>query len=292
MALPLLDTHVHLWDLAHPELIWNWIDTDADHPILGNIDPIKMQAFTMTHLEAESRFATITGFVHVQAAIGSPDPVTETDWLTEMAQAHPLLKAVVAQVDLAEPSAAETIDRHLASPLMRGVRDFAIEPYLASGERNDTMENSLARLAGEQLVLDLDCEFPNMPRALDLARRHPELTIVLEHIGFPRTRTDDYFDGWRAAMLELGTAPNVYCKISGLGMTDPRFTPDSLRRWVDTCVEAFTPERCMFGSNWPLDRLFSSYDAIATTVRELISGLTEEEQNRIGTGTAAQVYRL
>jgi hypothetical protein len=70
----------------------------------------------------------------------------------------------------------------------------------------------------------------------------------------------------------------VHCKISGLGMTDPRFTRESLRRWVQTCVEVFGPDRCVLGSNWPVDRLFSSYDVIVDLYRDYLSDLGDEEQ--------------
>lgn len=290
---PFVDTHVHLFDLSDPTLRWDWVDTPEDHYVLGNIDQIKMRAFTMRALEAEARFSGVEAFVHVQAAIGSPDPVEETRWLEEMAQAHPTLAAIVGHVDLAEPDAGDVIDAHLAaSPRLRGVRDFAVEPWLASGEEVPAMERGLAELTRRGLLLDLDCEYPNMAAALAMARRHPELSIVLEHLGFPRRRDRDYFDGWSAAIADLAEAPNVTCKLSGIAMTDPHFTLDSLRPWAETVVAAFGPDRCMLGSNWPLDRLFSSYVSVIDVYRELIGSLTASEQDAVLRGTARRVYDL
>lgn len=288
----IVDTHVHLWNLAHPTLRWDWIDTDTDHPVLGDIDPIKMRAFEMKHLNGESRFAGVKAFVHVQAAIGSADPVDETRWLTAMAQEWPQLQGIVGHVDLGKADADDVLDRHGESPLFRGVRDFAVEPYLAADERDATLEASLASLARRGLVLDLDCEYPNMAAARALAERHPELTVVLEHIGFPRRRDADYAAGWRQAITDLAAAPNVVCKLSGIAMTDPLFTPDSLDPWVRHCIQTFGPSRCMVGSNWPLDRLFSSYDVIMDVYRVSVADLTDEEREQILTGTARRVYRL
>lgn len=287
-----VDTHVHLWNLAHPRLTWNWVDTEADHPILGNIDPIKMRAFELPHLWAEARFAGVGSFVHVQAAIGSADPVEETRWLTAMAAEHPRLAGIVGHVDLADASAESVLDDHGASPLFRGVRDFAIEPYLESGVIDAGVERSLGLLADRGLVLDLDCSYPNMAAARALAERHPGLTVVLEHIGFPRSRDADYLAGWRTGIAELGAAPNVLCKLSGAGMTDPLFSRDSLAPWIEHCLQTFGPQRCMIGSNWPLDRLCSSYDVIIDLYRDFVGTLSEDEQHRVLAGTAGEAYRL
>jgi predicted TIM-barrel fold metal-dependent hydrolase len=199
---------------------------------------------------------------------------------------------IVAHADLGTEHAMAQLDGHGESPYFVGVRDFAAEPMLASGVINPVYEESLRVMAQRGLVYDLDCEWMNMPAATELARRHPELKIVLEHIGFPRSRDDEYFANWTRSLNELASAPNVTVKISGLAMTDPRFTKDSLRRWVDGCVEAFGPDRCVLGSNWPVDRLYSSYDVIMDLYREYISGLSESEQAKILSENAARLYQL
>lgn len=289
---PLLDTHVHLWNLSHPKLAWNWVDTVDDHPIVGEIESIKMRAFEMQHLLAETRFAGVDGFVHVQAAIGSADPVEETRWLTDMARSFPALKALIAHGDLGADGFAAQIAGHQESALFRGIRDFAVEPYLADGGTATTMERDLKKLADESLVLDLDCEYPNMRAARALAERHSELIIVLEHMGFPRRRDDEYFRGWRAAITDLAQAPNVMCKVSGVVMTDRFFTMDSLRPWVRHCVEAFGPDRVMVGSNWPLDRVAGSYDPIMGHIRALIAEDSPSDRAKMLHGTAYRVYRI
>ncbi|GAA1840458.1 amidohydrolase family protein [Asanoa iriomotensis] len=290
--LPIVDTHVHFWNHKHPELRWDWLAPDAVHPILGDIDGIKSEAFDARHLWAEARFAGVTHFVHVQAAIGSPDPVTETHWLTEMAQTHGIPHGIVAHADLGSADAARQLAGHQESPLFKGVRDFAAEPALAAGELSAEYERSLRRLAAHDLVFDLDCEFPNMGAAGALAARHPDLRIVLEHFGYPRRRDDEYFQAWRSALTDLAKHENVVCKISGLAMTDPLFSRESLRPWAEHCLESFGPQRCMVGSNWPVDRLFSSYDSIMDCYRDYASTLSPDEQRAVLSGNALDVYRL
>ena len=93
-------------------------------------------------------------------------------------------------------------------------------------------------------------------------------------------------------MQALANEPNIFCKISGVGMMDPKFTLSSIRPWIEHCVSIFGPERCMIGSNWPLDRLFSSYDAVFNIYREIISQYSVEEQIAISSATANRFYRI
>jgi predicted TIM-barrel fold metal-dependent hydrolase len=288
----IVDTHVHFWNLLHPTLRWDWLAPRAVHPILGNIDPIKSTAYEADALWAEARFADVSSFVHVQAADGA-DPVEETRWLTEMAAASGgIPAAIIAHCDLGRSDADAILDGHARSPLLRGIRDFGAEAYLARGDSDGRYEQSLGRLAAADLVFDLDCEWQNMASAVELGKRHPDLRIVLEHIGYPRRRDSDYFQGWAAAIKVLASADNVSCKLSGIAMTDRLFTLGSLSPWVDVCLEAFGPVRCVIGSNWPVDRLCSSYDVIMDCYRVFISSLSDSEQSDILAGNARRLYRL
>lgn len=292
---PIIDTHVHFWNMRNPDpgLAWVWLDSNADHPILGNIDAIKMLSYNIDNLWAEARFADVSAFVHVQAAIGSDDPVKETIWLTRMRESSPVPFTIVADAELGTDDAMRQLDMHGESPYFVGVRDFRSEPMLASGEIIPRFEESLTVMAERNLVFDLDCEWPNMTAARDLALRHPDLTVVLQHIGFPRRRDNEYFTHWVEGMRTLAEAPNITCKISGLAMTDPLFTADSLRPWIDTPLEIFGPARCVLGSNWPVDRLYSSYDVIMDIYRDRLSELLAlEDQRKVLSENAARIYHL
>lgn len=290
-AAPFVDTHVHFWDLAHAELTYGWLQPGVRHPILGDIEGVKQQRFDAAHLLAESRFAGAEAFVHVQAAVGTADPVAETRWITEMAAEFGQPSALVAHADLADSGVERMLDEHLVSLLMRGVRDFAVEQALAAG-KDERLDAGLRALSERGLILDLDCEWPQMAAAAKMADRHPDLTIVLEHLGYPRSREDDYFAGWRQGMRALAAAPNVYCKISGIGMGDPTWSAGSIAPWVASCIETFSPSRCMLGTNWPVDRLFSSYDAIVSAYRRCLAGLSDAEQSLVLRLNATAVYGL
>lgn len=291
-VISLVDSHVHLWDLSHPTLRWDWLAPQLGHPILGDIEGIKAPAFTARHLRAESRFAGVSAYVHVQAALGSPDPVEETRWLTEMGTEYGLPQAIIGHVDLRGGDAVEVLDAHQESMLFRGVRDFSTESYVASVALDTNFENALHVMQQRELVLDLDCEYPNMGAAADLAARHPDLQIVLEHLGYPRRRDQEYFAAWRRGVGILSEHGNVSCKLSGVAMTDPLFTDASLTPWVEAVLETFGPDRCMIGTNWPVDRLFSSYDSIIAFYRRGVSMLSIDEQRAVLNGNATRLYRL
>jgi predicted TIM-barrel fold metal-dependent hydrolase len=290
--LDFVDTHVHFWDLKHPTLRYGWLAPEAVHPILGDIDGIKAVKFDGTHLHAEARFTPLVKAVHVQAAVGSEDPVDETAWLTEMAQQGRYPNAIVAHVDLAEATARDVIARHAESPLLRGIRDFTTEMFLRDPAQFPAFRAGVAEVQRAGLVLDLDCEWPNMAAARRLAEDFPEVTFVLEHIGYPRERTPEYFRAWRDGIEELAQAPNVHCKISGVGMRDPLWTFESVSSWIEHCIQSFGPPRCFFGTNWPVDRLYSSYDAIVQVYAWSIASYPPDEQRAMFSTNATRVYKL
>jgi predicted TIM-barrel fold metal-dependent hydrolase len=155
--IPIIDTHAHFYDFSHPELKWVWLDPDFIHPILGNINAIKARQYVVEDYRAESRFAGVEGVVHVQAAIGSPNPVTETVWLTEMNKKSPIPIRIVADSPLGSAGAIAQLEAHAQSKLFVGIRDFNAEPLLASKEINPTYETSLKWMAKNQILFDLDC---------------------------------------------------------------------------------------------------------------------------------------
>ena len=285
---PFVDTHVHYWDLKDPSLAYVWLERDWVHPILGDIDAIKVLRYMAPEFVAETRFQNVTKAIHVQAAIGIADPVEETRWLQEQADATGFPHGIVAHCDLASPDAAATIERHLAYPNLRGIRDFGQGDYLA----DPTWQAGYALLAEHDLVFCLDVIWENLGKARALAEKTPDVVLCIDHAGFPRARDDEYFRNWRAAMEDVAQAENVVCKVSGLGMCDPQWTVDSIRPWVLACLEAFGVERTFFGTNWPVDRLYSSYGDVLNAYEEIVADLTDAEQTALFSANAERIFRI
>lgn len=284
-----IDTHVHFFDFSQEGLRWAWLEPDFVHPIVGNIDGMKSRRYTAPEFVAESRFSGVERCVHVQAALGTEDPVRETAWLQAMADdGDGKPQALIADASLQSPDVDEVLERHSAYANVRGIRDFAEGDYL----NDPAFERGYAQLERYGWVYDLDTEWEHFADAKALAERNPGVTMIVDHAGFPKSRDDAYFANWRDALHELGTAGNVVIKISGLGMKDQRWTIDSLRPWVHECLAAFGTSRSIFGTNWPLDRLYSSYTDVVHAYRRLVSDLSQDEQRAVLAGNAERIFRL
>lgn len=290
-----VDTHVHYWDLDDPKLHYLWLAPGWIHPLLGDIREIKSPLYGAEQFIAETRnpgladaAMEVRKVVHVQAALGIEDPVEETAWLQAAADRTGFPHAISAYVNLKDAGAEAMIERHMGFANLRGIRDFSDGDYLV----NDDFHRGYALLGKHNLVCDLDCLWENMEKARNLALKFPDVTIALGHAGFPQERDADYFASWKKGMATIAEAPNVVCKISGLGMRDPHWTVESWRPWVLHCVETFGVDRCCFGTNWPVDRMYSSYQAVVAAYDELTRDLSETERHALFHGTAERVYRI
>jgi predicted TIM-barrel fold metal-dependent hydrolase len=287
-TLPLVDTHIHYWDLQDTTLHYAWLQPEWIHPVLGNIDGLKVLRYTADEYIAETRFLNVAKAVHVQAAIGIDDPVEETRWLQEQADRTGFPHGIVGHCDLAGGNAEEVLDRHLEYANFRGVRDFGQDGYLT----DPAWLRGYGRLADRNLVFCIDVPWEEMHMARAVADEHDGVIMSIDHAGFPRERTDTYFAGWKKGMETVAGASNVVCKISGLGMCDNRWTVDSLRPWVLACIEIFGVERCFFGTNWPVDRLYSSYGDVVDAYDEITSDFTGAERTALFSGNAERIFRV
>ena len=286
--LPFVDSHVHFWDLKHPTLRWVWLEPEFVHPLMGDIDGLKRLRYAADEYIGESRFQNVTKVVHVQAALGSADPVDETRWLQEMADRTGFPHGIVAEAWLSKPDVERQIQRHMEFPRVRGIRDFGEGEYLT----DSNWQRGYALLEKYQLVCCLDSEADRFGYARALAQRYPGVTLCLDHCGVPMERTPEYFEHWRTCLRDLAKAENVIVKVSGLGMRDPRWTVDSIRPWVWECIDAFGPSRVVMAGNWPVDSLFSTYGDVIAAYRSILAEFTREEQAMMLAGNSERIFRV
>jgi predicted TIM-barrel fold metal-dependent hydrolase len=282
----LVDSHVHVFTRSYG-LGLSWMDDESGS--LGDADLLREHDWDPPKLEAEVGNGGVDTFVHVQASDG-PDPVAETRWLAGLAPSWPRLGALVARTDLAAPGIDAQLDAHLdASSLIRGVRDLG---PLMTGFDAAALAPGLAALTERNLCWEVQCVWEQAKGVLDCLRAQPELLAMITHAGFPLGRDDDYRRGWEAAMREFAALPNVYCKLSGLGMGDHDWSPGDWQPWLAICLDAFGPARCAFGSNFPVDRLYASYEEVLDEVEAATADLSEDEREQVFAGTATKFYRL
>ena len=166
-------------------------------------------------------------------------------------------------------------------------------------------------LAPLGLTFDAWCFFPQLGEIADLAKKFPQTTIVVDHCGGPLgigsygRATIGSFTAWKAALTTLQSLPNVYMKISGLGMSTVGLRPSSANSatpwqelaqsqqpFIETCISVFGPERCMFGSNFPVDRRAGSYETVWNTYKHVCTGASQREKNLLFCDVAAKIYRI
>ena len=284
-----VDAHVHFYDMQHPELYYAHWQPDVIHPSLGTL-PRKLaeRNWLAEDFIEVARGANVTKAVHVQAAIGSADPVKETEWLQEAAERTGFPQAIVAHADLRDPNVEATLERHCEFRNMRGIRDFSYGDYLVSPE----FHRGYRLLERYGLIASIAAEWQDMEKLLDLADDFPNIPIVLDHAGLPMRRTADYFENWKDGMREAALGDNVICKISGLGMGDNEWTVESIRPYVLFCIETFGVERSLFATNWPVDSLFSDYDAIVSAYDEITADFSADERRALFSGNAEGIYGI
>ena len=171
------------------------------------------------------------------------------------------------------------------------------EPLYCMTERGDWLSDpnwhrGYALLEKYRLSFDLQVYCHQMADAAALAGAFPNIQVMLNHAGLPHRRDPDYVASWRRGMRTLAERPNVAAKISGLAMFDHDWTAESIRPFVLDTIEIFGVERCMFASNFPVDRLHSDYDAIWTAFDRITADFSETERRQLFHDNALRLYRL
>ncbi len=273
-----IDAHQHFWDLTTGGYDW---PTAADGPIF--------RTFTPDDLAPELAEARIDATVLVQTT----DTLADTDAMIRARRDHPWIAGIVGWAPLTDVrQAAVEIESRLADGI-RGLRhlvhrlpdpDWLLRPDVGEG---------LTLLASYGLTFDVVAVFPNHLRHVPtLADRHPDLTLVIDHLGKPPIRGEGW-STWRTEMMEAAARPNVVAKISGLDTAaGPGWTTAEIQPTVDVALEAFGPTRLMFGSDWPVCRRVSTYGQVVGATSTWVEGLGTEERDAILGGTAARAYRL
>jgi len=286
----ILDAHHHVWDLAvrdpgwlHEEQSW------ADEESLAKL----RRSFTAADLAA---VATAEG-VGATVAVQTDDDPAETPELLALAAGDGPVAGVVGWADLTSAGIGDAIaalrelpgGEHLA-----GLRHPVLTEPDDAWLRQPEVLRGLTGVAAAGLVYDVVCRQPQLPGALAAAQALPGLTFVLDHLGNPE---DDPADAgpWASLIRGFGALPNTVCKLSGV-LSEPLAGPGEVsalvRRYYEIALGAFGPDRLMFGSDWPVCTLSSSYPDVVTSARVLTEELSPAERAAVFGGTARRVYGL
>lgn len=293
----LVDGHHHLWDLGR--LPYPWLRPEAPPRPFGDHAAIKRDYLLDEYLAAMP--PELVASVHVQANCGAADPMEETAFVAAEAAAAGHRMAIVGQVDPAAPDLAAQLDRHCAWPGFRGVRLFAGHDADPAWSQTDDparlSHRQVLRLAealeARGLSLDLVVNPGQLAQVAALAARFPALAVIINHLGQPRSATPDRAAQWREGILAAAGAGNVMLKLSALWTIDRGWRPAALAPFLAHAVAAFGPERCLFGSNLPIESVMVPPGALVGRLCAALNlaGIADAGQKAILGGTALRVYR-
>lgn len=293
--IPIIDSHHHIWrkaDLA-------WLQGPMLPRIFGPYEPLRRD-YPIEEFKADLAGSGVVASVYVQANWPKERAVDETAWVQAVGDATGWPQAIVGYADMLSDDAPATIEQLVKFPNFRGVRmqihwhenelyRFAPKPDVAA---DPVFRRNLRALAHHGLTFDLQVFESQMAGAAEMAAANRDVTFVLQHAGMLEDRSPAGIAAWREGMKRLADQPNIVAKLSALGTFLRRNDPAHIAFVTAETVALFGPKRCMFGSNFPIEKLWTTYPELISANRAAIAGLPEADQRLVLHGTAARVYRL
>jgi len=301
MQLPtrIIDAHHHLWHLQMCH--YPWLMAKGVKRFFGDPAPIQKN-YLPEDFREDIGDLPVEASVHIQVGVQEDQAVDETRWLqsvADSADSRAIPGAIVAFCDLSREDAMKVISRHQHFPNLRGIRQIvgrSPEENRRTGSdlllNNPLWRENLSRLVERDLSFDLQLIPEQMQEAIGVFNEMPGLKVALCHCGSPFEQSDRKLAEWASHLRDLAELPDVYCKLSGFGMFDHDWTCDSIRPLVHTVIDVFTPARCMFASNFPVDRLYSDYHRLWRTYSYITSDFSEEERDQMFYANARDFYRI
>ena len=296
----IVDAHMHLWDLDR--IRYPWLTPPLPVGITGDVRSIAKTYLPDDYLRdarGDGGKIRVAKVVHVEAGADPADSLQETRWLQSSADLRGFPHALVAHAELNNPNVEGLLAEHASHHNVRGIRqilNWHADPKKTYAPR-DLLEDAdwrkgFALLRKYNLSFDLQIYPSQMPAAAALAGRHPDTLMILNHTGMPADRDAAGLQAWRAGMQALAQQPNVMVKISGLAMLDWHWTTESLRPFVLQTLDIFGIDRCLFASNFPVDRLFGSFARQYGAYQSLTASLSPAERIKLFAANAERIYRI
>lgn len=298
MSLPTdlewIDAHHHLWDLSR--INYPWLLAKGEVRFFGQPDPIRKNYLGVDY--AGDTAGRISRSVHIQVGAREGLELDETEFVNDCSQqtgaCFPAV-AVVA-VDLGKPGIEKALEAQLAFPVTRGVRHMIGK----SAEENPFLPpfkaplwvNNWRLVSRCGLSFDLQLTEEQYAKVLAALEQVPELKVAICHLASPWDRSPLGFERWKTWMKRFAALPATVMKISGLSMYSKQWDEQEFLKWAVAAVEIFGAERCMLGSNFPVDRLYVSYDKLFSAWKTLVSQCSSHDAIHLAGRTAEKFYRL
>lgn len=293
--VPTIDAHHHIWRLSDLP----WLSGPQVPRIFGPYQPI-CRDYPISEYRSDTAGCDIVKSIYIQTNWPAGRSFDEARWVQSVADDTGWPHANVAHADLADPDAGSLLKRLADLPATRGIRQqlhWHENPQYRFAPRPDVMNDAdwrrgLARLSDHGLLFELQIFASQMMDGAALARAFTDTVFVLEHAGMLEDMSPAGLQLWRDGMAALAQCRNVNVKLSGLGTFVHACRGDVIGPIVKETVALFGADRCFFGSNFPIEKLWTDYGALYRTFRSAIAYLGDAEQAAILHGTAARLYRI
>jgi L-fuconolactonase len=275
-----IDAHQHFWQLSQP-FNYEWLRSPQNRPICRDFLP--------QHLSPLIQLAHVDRTVVVQ----TQHDLEENRWALRLADEHPFIAGVVGWVNLASSDCERQLEEFQDHPKFVGVRHVVQDEPDDDFVMREEVIRGLQVLERHAIPFDLLFYVKHLKHAAELAKQLPNLRMVINHLSKPRIK-DQSINDWLPNLQAAAAFPNLYCKLSGM-VTEAdwkNWQPADLKPYVDAAIENFGPERCMFGSDWPVCELAATYSQVHDTLAKLLGALSPSERAAVFGGTAAKFYRL
>lgn len=279
--MQIVDAHQHLWDL---DLFrYSWLDSL----------PVLNRSFLMPDYLAAAEGLNVVKSVHLEADVDEPHMLEETRHLLALAdQPDNPLEGIVACCRPESKDFKSYLDKIAGHPKLKGVRRV-LHTQPDGVSTSATFIKNVAALGDYGLSFDICFLARQLPIAINLVSKCPDVVFILDHCGVPQVKEQN-LDPWRSHITEVANLPNVSCKISGLvAYADPqKWTAEDLRPFIDHAITSFGWDRVLFGSDWPVCTLSASYQQWVEALLSITQSAGEVNQRKLFHDNAIRVYRL
>ncbi len=292
---PIIDPHMHLWDLD--KLTYPWLLPPFDEEAaIGSLSLIA-KTYLIDDYQRDAAGWDVRGTVHIEA--GASDALAETDWLQELANNGEIVRGIVAAASLNAPNIEPLLAAHAERKNVKGIRQVI---HWHSNPKISTVPNDIttseawkagfSHLSKYNLRFDLHAYPSQFMHLSQLFKHHPDIPVIINHTGLGIPSDANWKDVWREGMRALADLPHVSLKIAGLGFLWNPWTIDQIRDYVLEAIDIFGTSRTMFSSNFPTDKLFDSFDRHYKAYDLLTKNFSETDRSKLFAENANKIYDL